>query len=61
LIAGFRIGKERWDLLLDEYYGMHGWDRATGFPTRAAFEALDLGLIADDLERVGKLGMEKGD
>jgi aldehyde:ferredoxin oxidoreductase len=60
-IAGFRIGKERWDTLLDEYYAMHGWERTTGFPTRAAFEALGLGLIANDLERVSRLGMEKED
>jgi aldehyde:ferredoxin oxidoreductase len=55
-IAGFRLGKERWDRLLDEYYEMHGWDTTTGFPTRAGLEALDLGSIANDLENAGKLG-----
>lgn len=58
-IAGFRLGKEKWDQLLNEYYEMHGWDVRTGFPTRAAFEALGLGPIANDLERAGRLGHAK--
>ncbi|MFH1122224.1 MAG: aldehyde ferredoxin oxidoreductase C-terminal domain-containing protein [Pseudomonadota bacterium] len=55
-IAGFRLEKEGWDRLLDEYYEMHDWDPKMGFPTRAGLEALDLGPVADDLEKAGKLG-----
>ncbi len=58
-IAGFRLGREKWDRLLDEYYEMHDWDMTTGFPTRLALEALDLGPIADDLEKAGRLGQTK--
>jgi len=34
----------------DWYYAMSGWDVATGIPTRAKLEELELGWIADDLE-----------
>jgi aldehyde:ferredoxin oxidoreductase len=54
--AGFQIGREKWDRLLDEYYEMHNWDKETGFPTRECLEELDLEEIADDLEKADKLG-----
>ena len=44
--------------MLDEYYKMHDWDPATSYPTRKALERYGLGAIADDLERIGKLGKE---
>ena len=42
--------------MLDEYYEIHGWDRVTGYPTRQILEQLGLASVADDLERIGKLG-----
>jgi aldehyde:ferredoxin oxidoreductase len=54
--AGFRLTKERWDRLLDEYYEMNHWDKKTSFPTRKCLEDLGLNNVADDLEKVGKLG-----
>lgn len=54
--AGFHPTKEKWDGLLDEYYDIHGWDKKTSFPTRQTLEGLGLKQIADDLERIGKLG-----
>jgi aldehyde:ferredoxin oxidoreductase len=54
--AGFRVTREKWNRLLDEYYEMHDWDRATGAPTKAGLQALGLGSIAQDLEKAGKLG-----
>ena len=53
---GWRIDQERWDKLLDDYYEMNHWDRETGFPTRRCLEELNLKRVADDLEKVGKLG-----
>lgn len=44
-----------WNDAVDLYYDRLGWDRATGWPTRAAYERLGLGAIADDMERAGKL------
>ncbi|MBN1400869.1 MAG: hypothetical protein JXA74_08520 [Anaerolineae bacterium] len=41
--------------LLDRYYDLRGWDRATGWPTRERLEALGLADVAQELKRVGKL------
>lgn len=54
--AGFRLTREKWDKLLDEYYEMNGWDKKTSYPTRRCLEDLGLKQVADDLEKAGKLG-----
>jgi len=56
--AGFHPTREKWDRLLDDYYEMNRWDKKTSFPTRRCLEDLGLDYIADDLEKVGKLGNE---
>lgn len=33
-----------------------GWMRRSNFPTRKCMEDLDLKQVADDLEKIGKLG-----
>ncbi len=38
--------------MLDEYYEARGWDKATGWPTREKLEALGLGDVAKDLEKI---------
>jgi aldehyde:ferredoxin oxidoreductase len=43
------------DPMLDEYYGLRGWDKKTGWPTRAKLEELDLKDVADSLEKSGGL------
>ena len=55
-LKGWRIDEEKWNKMLDEYYDLHGWARQTGFPRRRTLEELDLGYVAADLERMGKLG-----
>ena len=40
---------------LDHYYEESGWDKTTGWPTRAKLEELGLGDIADELDGIGKL------
>ena len=47
-------------LMLDEYYEARGWDRATGYPTRAKLESLDLKEVADELEGLGRLAPKAG-
>jgi len=57
--AGPRKGQHLGPLLpqmLDEYYEARGWDKGTGLPTRAKLEGLGLKEIADDLEKMGRLG-----
>lgn len=41
------------DPLLDQYYSLHGWDVATGCPTRSTLESLDLATWAEALEPLG--------
>jgi aldehyde:ferredoxin oxidoreductase len=49
------MDEEKYDRMLDEYYDLHGWDRETSYPTRQALIDLDLGYVADDLEKIEKL------
>ncbi|MBN2108278.1 MAG: hypothetical protein JW832_12710, partial [Deltaproteobacteria bacterium] len=44
------------EAMLDEYYSVRGWDKKTGFPTRAKLEQLGLKDSADELARSGRLG-----
>jgi aldehyde:ferredoxin oxidoreductase len=50
------LDKEKFDEFKTRFYELQGWDPATGYPTRAALESLDLGYVADELEDKGKLG-----
>ncbi|HXX65398.1 MAG TPA: aldehyde ferredoxin oxidoreductase family protein [Bacteroidota bacterium] len=52
---GLGFTRKDWDKMLDEYYDLVGWDKKTGIPTRATLESLELGDVADELERLGKL------
>jgi len=50
----------KWDMklfnqILDSYYDQRGWDKKTGWPTRAKLEELGLRDVADELESIGKL------
>jgi aldehyde:ferredoxin oxidoreductase len=36
--------------LLDEYYELRGWDRATGFHKKEKLEELGLGWVKDGLQ-----------
>jgi aldehyde:ferredoxin oxidoreductase len=47
------IDREKWEKLKDTYYAERGWNPATGIPTRAKLEELDLENIADELEKLG--------
>jgi len=53
--AGESIDHDVWERMLDEYYGLHGWDKNTGLQTRQTLEELDLKLVADRLEAAGCL------
>ena len=53
---GVTLDRERFLTLLDAYYELSGWDKATGCPARAKLTELGIGDVADGLERAGKLG-----
>jgi len=42
--------------MLDRYYELRGWNPTNGYPTRQKLESLGLADVADELQRVGKLG-----
>jgi aldehyde:ferredoxin oxidoreductase len=54
-LKGWRIDRERYDAMLDEYYDLHGWDRETSYPQRKTLIDLGLSNVADDLAKIGKL------
>ena len=47
---GKALDKEKFEQLLDEYYELRGWDRATGFPKKEKLEELGLGWVKDGLQ-----------
>lgn len=53
--AGWKMDMDKYNAMLDEYYDLHGWDRETSFPRKAALLELGLEQVADDLEKIGKL------
>jgi len=55
-LAGWKMDREKFDRMLDEYYELHGWDKKTSFPTRETLAVLGLENVANDLEKIGKLG-----
>jgi len=53
-LNGECLPEDRWGKMLDEYYDLHGWDKKTSWPTRETFEKLDLGDVADALQKAGR-------
>jgi aldehyde:ferredoxin oxidoreductase len=53
--AGQKCDKDKWDEMLDRFYELHGWDKKTGLQTRRGLNELDMGDVAEKLERAGKL------
>ena len=49
------IDRKKWEKLKDAYYKERGWNLTTGIPNRAKLEELDLGDIANDLDKLGLL------
>jgi len=52
---GQRLERDKFDRMLDDYYAVVGWDRATGVPTRETLEGLGLHDVAEELRAMGKL------
>lgn len=54
--AGRTVDERAFEGLKTAFYRLEGWDPASGWPTRATLEALNLGPVADALEKAGRLG-----
>ena len=53
--AGKVVGKDKFEEMKSEYYGLRGWNVDTGVPTRENLAELKLDDVADDLEGRGIL------
>jgi aldehyde:ferredoxin oxidoreductase len=53
---GVTLDNAKFAELLEEFYELRGWDKATGRPTREKLEELDLRDVADELEKLGLIG-----
>ena len=47
---GKAVDKEKFEQMLDEYYDLRGWDKATGFPTQEKLDELGLGYVIEGLQ-----------
>lgn len=54
-LKGWKMDRDKYNKMLDEYYDLHGWDRQTSFPKRKTLEDLGLEYVADDLSKINKL------
>jgi aldehyde:ferredoxin oxidoreductase len=50
------IDRAKFEGFKTRFYQLQGWDPATGYPTRATLESLDLAHVADELQAARKLG-----
>jgi len=53
---GVVLDKQKFLRLMDKYYELRGWNKENGWPTREKLEELDLKEVADELEKIGRLG-----
>jgi aldehyde:ferredoxin oxidoreductase len=53
---GSVVDRDEFERMKSEYYGLRGWDVASGLQTRKNFDDLGLRDVADDLENRGLLG-----
>ena len=49
------IDENKWEKMLEEYYGTRGWDPKTGIPTEGTLKKLGLQDVTDELKRMGKI------
>lgn len=43
------VSQEKLDIMLDNYYRLHGWDKRTGKPTRTTLKKLGLEFVTEEL------------
>jgi len=53
---GKMLDKRKFLKLLEKYYELRGWNKESGWPTREKLEELGLKDVADELERIGRIG-----
>jgi aldehyde:ferredoxin oxidoreductase len=53
--AGVKCDKDEWDQMLDRFYELNGWDKATGLQTHTCLTDLGMEDIAEKIEKAGRL------
>ncbi len=53
IYKGEKLHIDKWNQMLDEYYELHGWDKATGWPTKKRLLSLRLDAVVDKLAKNG--------
>lgn len=49
---GQTLDRDAFERMKDEYYGLRGWDGATGLQTRKSLETLGLGFVCEELGKM---------
>jgi aldehyde:ferredoxin oxidoreductase len=52
---GYRCDKDKWEEMLDDFYELQRWDKATGLQTQKTLEDLGMDDVAEKLRKAGKL------
>jgi len=52
---GSKVDKAMFNKIVDSFYEARGWDKKTGWLTRAKLEELGLGDVANELASIGRL------
>ena len=52
---GEKLDMIKYNLMLDKFYELHGWDKETGLQTRETLEGLGLKDVAEKLAKAGRL------
>jgi len=55
---GRKLDRKKFERMKDEYYGLRGWDVATGFPRRSTLEKLGLNEVAAEMGKLKRVGSE---
>ena len=50
-LKGEVLDKKMWDIMLDQYYDLHEWDKTTSLPKRDTLEKLSLIEVLKELEK----------
>ena len=53
IYKGEKLHIDKWNQMLDEYYELHGWDKATGWPTKKRLLSLRLDAVVNKLAKNG--------
>jgi aldehyde:ferredoxin oxidoreductase len=51
-LKGWKIEIDKWNVMLDKYYQLHGWDLKTGYPLKQTLGDLGIGSVYEDIQNM---------